>query len=57
MKGIATATLFLSLLFADSAPNWTTVRDTRENALSIDVPKDWKTYGGMFRFGGVAATR
>jgi hypothetical protein len=55
MNRIAIATLFMSLLFADSQPNWTTVRDTRENAFSIDVPKDWKTYGGMFRFGGVDA--
>jgi hypothetical protein len=29
---------------------WITVRDTRENAFSIQVPQGWKTYGGLFRF-------
>src|ERR1700722_15599215 len=30
--------------------SWVTVRDTREKAFSIQVPQDWKTYGGLFRF-------
>ena len=29
---------------------WITVRDTRENAFSIQVPQGWKTSGGLFRF-------
>ncbi len=34
-------------------PNWVTVRDTREQAFSISVPSNWKTYGGLFRFNSV----
>ena len=30
--------------------SWITVRDPREQGFSIDVPKGWKTYGGLFRF-------
>lgn len=30
--------------------SWVTVRDNREQAFSIDVPRGWKTYGGLFRF-------
>jgi hypothetical protein len=30
--------------------SWITVRDNREQAFSIDVPRGWKNYGGMFRF-------
>jgi hypothetical protein len=29
---------------------WITVRDNREQAFSIDVPRGWKVFGGMFRF-------
>jgi hypothetical protein len=37
-----------------SAPvTWVTVRDPREQAFSIAVPKAWKTYGGLFRFSAV----
>jgi hypothetical protein len=36
-------------------PNWVTVRDTREKAFSIQVPQDWKTYGGLFRFSTIDA--
>ena len=35
---------------AATGTKWTTVRDTRENAFSIQVPQGWKTYGGLFRF-------
>src|ERR1035441_619868 len=42
-------------LFAEGGVSWITVRDTREQAFSIDVPKGWKTYGGMFRFSSVDA--
>jgi hypothetical protein len=39
-----------------SAPvTWVTVRDPREQAFSIAVPKGWKTYGGLFRFSSVDA--
>jgi hypothetical protein len=34
---------------------WVTVRDPREQAFSIAVPKGWKTYGGLFRFSSVDA--
>ena len=44
-----------SMLNAESPVSWVTVRDTREQAFSIDVPKGWKTYGGMFRFSSVDA--
>jgi len=30
--------------------SWETVRDNREHAFSLDVPRGWKTYGGLFRF-------
>jgi hypothetical protein len=32
---------------------WVTVRDTREQAFSIQVPQGWKTYGGLFRFSNI----
>jgi hypothetical protein len=35
--------------------SWVTVRDAREQAFSIEVPKNWKTYGGLFRFSSVDA--
>ena len=34
---------------------WVTVRDTREQAFSIQVPQGWKTYGGLFRFSSIDA--
>jgi hypothetical protein len=30
--------------------SWETVRDHRENAFSLEVPRGWKTYGGLYRF-------
>jgi hypothetical protein len=33
--------------------SWETVRDAREKAFSIQVPQDWKTYGGLFRFSSI----
>jgi hypothetical protein len=38
-----------------SSAGWVTVRDPREQAFSIAVPKGWKTYGGLFRFSPVDA--
>ena len=35
---------------AATGTKWTTVRDTREKAFSIQVPQGWKVYGGLFRF-------
>jgi hypothetical protein len=32
---------------------WVTVRDSREQAFSIEVPKSWKTYGGLFRYSAI----
>jgi hypothetical protein len=29
---------------------WVTVRDNRENAFSLEVPRGWKNVGGLFRF-------
>ncbi|MGA2538539.1 MAG: hypothetical protein ABSF53_21195 [Terracidiphilus sp.] len=29
---------------------WMTVRDVHEQAFSIQVPRGWKTYGGLFRY-------
>jgi hypothetical protein len=42
-------------LNAQSPVSWVTVRDNREQAFSIEVPKRWKVYGGMFRFSNVDA--
>ncbi len=36
-----------------AAVRWVTVRDTREQAFSIQVPQGWKTYGGLFRFSSI----
>jgi hypothetical protein len=38
---------------AATGTKWTTVRDTRENAFSIQVPQGWKTYGGLYRFSNI----
>jgi len=38
------------MLNAQSPVSWITVRDTREEAFSIEVPKGWKISGGMFRY-------
>jgi hypothetical protein len=35
---------------AATGVQWVTVRDTREQAFSIQVPQGWKTYGGLFRY-------
>lgn len=40
---------------ASTQVSWVTVRDPREQAFSIAVPKGWKTYGGLFRFSAVDA--
>jgi hypothetical protein len=40
---------------AASGSNWVTMRDTREQAFSIQVPQGWKTYGGLFRFSTIDA--
>jgi hypothetical protein len=51
MKKIAFLSLFLSsMLFAQAQTAWVTVRDNRESAFSVEVPKGWKSAGGMFRF-------
>lgn len=34
---------------------WVTVRDAREQAFSIQVPRGWKTYGGLFRYSNIDA--
>jgi hypothetical protein len=44
-----------SMLNAQSLVSWVTVRDNREQAFSIEVPRGWKVYGGMFRFSAVDA--
>jgi hypothetical protein len=38
---------------ASSGVQWVTVRDAREQAFSIQVPRSWKTYGGLFRFSAI----
>jgi hypothetical protein len=35
--------------------SWVSMRDPREQAFSIAVPKGWTTYGGLFRFSAVDA--
>jgi uncharacterized protein YfiM (DUF2279 family) len=40
---------------AGSQVAWISVRDPYESAFSVDVPKGWKTRGGMIRFGPVDA--
>lgn len=44
-------TLFTSLphAAAQTPVSWVTVRDNREQAFSVEVPRDWRTFGGMFR--------
>jgi hypothetical protein len=43
---------FLAVASAWAQPvSWTTVRDTREDAFSVDVPKGWKVEGGLLRKG------
>jgi hypothetical protein len=37
--------------FAQPATSWVTVRDTQEQAFSVDVPLGWKVQGGMLRKG------
>jgi len=32
-----------------SQADWVTVRDNREQAFSVEVPRGWKTFGGMYR--------
>ncbi|MGD0227280.1 MAG: hypothetical protein ABSF71_33560, partial [Terriglobia bacterium] len=44
-----------SIVSAQSPVSWVIVRDNREQAFSIEVPKGWKVYGGMFRFSSVDA--
>ncbi len=43
------------ILVAQAGPTYITVRDQRENAFSVEVPKGWKIYGGLFRYGYVDA--
>jgi hypothetical protein len=38
-----------------AAVQWVTVRDSREQAFSIQVPQSWKTYGGLFRYSSIDA--
>ena len=38
-----------------TATSWVTMRDTREKAFSIQVPRGWKTYGGLFRYSTIDA--
>ena len=40
---------------ASAAAQWVTVRDSREQAFSIQVPQGWKTYGGLFRYSNIDA--
>jgi hypothetical protein len=47
------ALVLLSALSAAAQTTWVTVRDTREHAFSIDVPKSWTIRGGMFRLGPI----
>jgi hypothetical protein len=50
-------TAFTSIprLMAQSQVSWVTVRDNREQAFSVEVPKGWKTWGGLFRFSLIEA--
>jgi hypothetical protein len=38
---------------AANGVQWVTVRDSREQAFSIQVPQGWKTYGGLFRYSNI----
>jgi hypothetical protein len=40
---------------AATSVQWVTVRDSREQAFSIQVPQGWKTYGGLFRYSSIDA--
>lgn len=59
---IATSLSLAALSLAGTLPalaqvNWVTVRDTREQAFSIDVPQGWTIRGGMFRAMGALNPR
>jgi hypothetical protein len=43
--------LAMAGVWAQSPTSWTTVRDTQEQAFSIDVPRGWKAQGGLLRKG------
>jgi len=49
MKTLALILCYVVAALAQTG--WVTVRDTREQAFSIDVPKGWTVHGGMFRLG------
>jgi hypothetical protein len=51
MKTLGLVTLFF--VSATAQTNWVTLRDTREQAFSIDAPKGWVIRGGMFRLGPI----
>ncbi|MGD0730287.1 MAG: hypothetical protein ABR956_03420 [Terracidiphilus sp.] len=53
--GIVLAISGLTPSVAQTAPSYVTVRDPRESAFSIEVPRGWKIYGGLFRYGYVDA--
>jgi hypothetical protein len=43
--------LALGAVCAPQTTSWTTVRDTREQAFSVDTPRGWKVQGGLLRKG------
>jgi len=55
MLGRGCSFLFLAIggAFAQSPTSWITVRDTVEQAFSIDVPRGWNAQGGLVRKGSL----
>ena len=52
MKACTRGLIFFAIAGAYAQPtSWTTVRDTQEQAFSVDVPRGWKVQGGLLRKG------
>lgn len=47
--GVLVAGFFAQGMAAQTPIGYVTVRDAREQAFSVEVPRGWKTIGGMFR--------
>ncbi|HEX3747727.1 MAG TPA: hypothetical protein VHW09_27515 [Bryobacteraceae bacterium] len=50
---LASAAVAAQIACGQAAPAWVTMVDPQEHAFSIDVPRGWKAYGGMFRASAV----
>src|ERR1700722_2046932 len=53
MPNLLVISFFLAAGTALAQTSWITVRDTREQAFSVNVPKGWTVRGGMFHVGAL----